>query len=248
MMTEANGRTLTLMGRDALDPKEPVKTDDICIRGEDLYTEPTTATDTDGSTIVRGTDTYNDSDEARRFDDESREKAVKSELTYFANWLDIKVKDELMVQVTKNGEDATVDVSRVASLLEFLIKDEHDSRFNSAYRIGYIEIPRAYGRIDPTGRAFEYSVEDIDMLDWHYQLQCDLVDGVSAIQQASQEGYLPMAEEYVARLLPVAREELRTLRAQQAEEDDPQTDTGTLELLHEQVVEHLTLEAKQYAT
>jgi len=181
------------------------------VRGTDAYDEPDTDTNDDGETIVRGTDIYEEV-----FDDERLGKAVDSELRGFYALLDLKVKDELMVQLASKGETG-INVARVGSLLQSLLHQEQNLHLQNALRIEGEYLPKARLNMEPARGVSDFSIRDVEQLNWHYDLQSELVERLVALAPSTPEEYAQMGSEYTARLLPEAQEAVRQLRRDQEE-------------------------------
>lgn len=246
-MTEQQTQTPTLVEGDVRALSEPDRTtDDVVILGENNYEKKDVTTD---DVVIRGDNSYEGNpyvSENSGFSDEHLKLAIARELDLFDKWLDLKVKDELMVQLYRAAEDKAVNVHDIAGLLESLIKDERDSRLQSALKIDRFDIPQAQLNPRPTGISGEYSRADLELLDFQYSMQVALVDELAQLTPDNQEGYMVMAHTYIERLIDSARQDVSVLKSEQGGLFETASITESGKTM-DQIVEELTRAARQLA-
>ena len=234
LTTEQAIRTQTLIEHEALIPIEPDHVEDHEID------------DDNGRRIVRGDNAYTTAPEAvKPTYDEYLDLAVQSELKGFVSWLNFKIKNELILQIYKDGADS-ISIANVAASLQSLFQNEQLMRNATALELDQSRIPDASPREElvATGRT-EVAKEDLEM---YHIVQIEMADQVAAMEPKNKDDYFMMAAEYVNRLLADAKEEVRKIKLEQGDTRSEAQEAQEYEALHAQVVAHLTLEAKEFAS
>lgn len=181
-----------------------------------------------------------------RYMEHDPERAVAQELEFFDKWLDLKVKDELTVQLYKGATEHTIDLDRIQQLVCSLIEDERSKRQNRANKITKHAIPQAQTTENPVGRNDHYSQYDLGMLHFQHTVDSEIERIMGELLPHSTEVGLEMAASIVECLLPHAKEAVRDLRLEQEQEAIVVTPVSAA-LSYEDVVEELTNDARALA-
>ena len=212
MMTEYTPHTQTLLERDALSPSAPEPertTDDVIIRGVDTYKE---------ELLEKIEDSY----------DEQVEALFTQEVTDFHTLLDFKVKGEIVAQLFKARPEGvangSINLTEVRAVLTNHIAQAMESNNHQAQYIDNVAIPKARTRFEAPVKTIpgdiHYLNKDIPLLEAREDSYMKMVEYLNVLQPSTVDDSYDLAEAYIARILPEARQEaidILKLQKEQAE-------------------------------
>lgn len=140
-------------------------------------------------------------------------RAVECEIERFKSFVDIRVKDYLMVNMAKGGFNAPINIDEVTKLVGLLIEVESQRRIDDQVRIDTIEIPAANTRIGPADHASSFTQEDIPMLKWQSSLQKEVSRRLTALFDLAPGEQRRMVEGLIEDLIEEAEGDLRSIMA-----------------------------------
>jgi hypothetical protein len=162
---------------------------------------------------------------------EQVERYVGKELSLVDSWLQLKVKNELVVQLYRGLEnvDFEIDTKAVGDVISSELTHEREKNLDQALHVHTL-IPYAAINAETPNGPDEYGHRDVQNLQRRIDVHHNVIDHIKAIEATGEDGLKELAVNYIEQTKDQARNEVIGVLMQQKKELEVSDQTNTLRI------------------